>query len=304
MKKIIALLLSTILVFCTVGVCCAQTVNNRNYGISFDLTDDWMQTYTDNGYSFYHSTNANETLTVEAVQYEMSYMVDLVNAETMRQICDYAYSDAELASDLSSHNGTSVKVTSESVLENYEYYNGIKYYRYEKAYTAEASGFFPTSFYLSAYVTTANGKIYTIVYGRDTATNNFEDVVNMLNSISYEQGEIKININNERIYPDSAPMLISGRTLVPIRAVAEKMGYTVTWDGANQLVTLTSADGATSLFFGIGENVAFKNDQAFELDVPAVIVNGRTYLPLRAVGESMDARVDWNGAERTVEIHK
>ena len=39
-----------------------------------------------------------------------------------------------------------------------------------------------------------------------------------------------------------------------------------------------------------------------ELDVPAIIVGGRTYLPLRAVAEAMDAKVNWNGDERIVEI--
>ena len=304
MKKVFALLLSVVIVFGAVGVCSAQTVNNRNYGLSFNLSDYWAQTYTDNGYAFYHSTNENETLTVESIQYEMSCLVDIVDASMMREICDYAYTDSKLAADLSAQNGADVTVSSESVLDSYEYYNGVKYYRYEKAYTATADGFYPASFYLSAYVTAANGKVYTIVYERDSATNNFGDVVDMLNSVSFESGKIKINIDNERIYPDSEPMLIAGRTLVPIRAIAEKMGYTVTWDGTNQLVTLTSADGSNNLFFEIGNTVAFKNEQAIALDVAATIVGGRTYLPLRAVSEAMDARVNWNGAERTVEIWK
>lgn len=304
MKKIIAAVICAVMMLSAVGVCSAQTIDSLSYGITFALPDTWIQTYHPYGFGFYHSDNANETILVEAMDYEPSYLVDIINPEVLREICHTAYSDAEIGNNMSYHNNTPITVIGDSALESYEFYNGIKYYRYEKAYTAYADGYSPTAFYLTAYITAVNGKLYSVAYERDYSTNNFVDVIGLLNSISFENGTVKININGERIYPDSAPMIISGRTLVPIRAVAERMGYTVNWDGANQLVTLTSYDGANVLFFGIGNNIAFKNNQEIMLDVPATIVDGRTYLPVRAVSEAMDAVVNWNGASRTVEIWK
>ena len=98
-------------------------------------------------------------------------------------------------------------------------------------------------------------------------------------------------------------MIVEERTLVPIRAVAEEMGYRVSWDGANQVVTMT--DGYTTLKFQIGNYTAYKNGyKEIPLDVPPIIFDDRTYLPLRAVAEAMNADVNWNGNTRTVEIWK
>lgn len=42
--------------------------------------------------------------------------------------------------------------------------------------------------------------------------------------------------------------------------------------------------------------------QKFESENPAIVVDGRTYLPLRAIGEALGVNVEWNGEERRVEI--
>lgn len=42
------------------------------------------------------------------------------------------------------------------------------------------------------------------------------------------------------------------------------------------------------------------NGQVLNLDTPAFIENGRTLVPLRAIFEALGARIEWNGATRTV----
>ncbi|MEE0409579.1 MAG: copper amine oxidase N-terminal domain-containing protein, partial [Clostridia bacterium] len=50
---------------------------------------------------------------------------------------------------------------------------------------------------------------------------------------------------------------------------------------------------------------ALKNGyKEIPLDVQPIIFDDRTYLPLRAVAEAMNADVNWNGNTRTVEIWK
>lgn len=46
-----------------------------------------------------------------------------------------------------------------------------------------------------------------------------------------------------RIELDAPPMLVGGRTLVPVRAIAESFHATVDWDGETQTVVITSTDG-------------------------------------------------------------
>lgn len=81
--------------------------------------------------------------------------------------------------------------------------------------------------------------MYTFEYGRNYSdSQHFADIADMLNSISYDEGEIKINVNGTRIYSDSAPMIVDDRTLVPIRAVAEAMDAKVNWIGESRLVDI------------------------------------------------------------------
>lgn len=44
--------------------------------------------------------------------------------------------------------------------------------------------------------------------------------------------------------------------------------------------------------------------EKFEGENPPVVIGGRTYLPLRDIGEALGVSVEWNGTERKVEIEK
>lgn len=56
---------------------------------------------------------------------------------------------------------------------------------------------------------------------------------------------LKLIVNGQDITADAQPVVINGRTLVPARALAEKLGATVAWDGASQTVVVTSAKEQT-----------------------------------------------------------
>ena len=44
------------------------------------------------------------------------------------------------------------------------------------------------------------------------------------------------------------------------------------------------------------------NGEAWESDKPAVVIDGSTYLPLKAIGDVLDVKVKWNSELRQVEI--
>lgn len=56
--------------------------------------------------------------------------------------------------------------------------------------------------------------------------------------IKFTLGSNVMTINGEANIIDTPPIIISGRTLVPVRAVAEGLGCTVDWDGANDRVII------------------------------------------------------------------
>lgn len=116
---------------------------------------------------------------------------------------------------------------------------------------------------------------------------------------------IKVYVNEVEVNFDTEPFIENGRTLVPLRAIFEAMNADVYWEEATQTVIALRDNVMVSLT--IGSNVMQKvhGDESTKiaLDVPAVIVNGRTYVPVRAIGESFYAQVNWDDVQQAVEIY-
>ena len=100
----------------------------------------------------------------------------------------------------------------------------------------------------------------------------------------------------------TAPVIVSDRTLVPIRAIIEAMGGTVEWNGDTQTASLTYGDDEIRLT--IDSTTAYLNDKANTLDTAPTIINERTMLPIRFIAESFKFNVDWNESERLITITK
>jgi hypothetical protein len=114
-----------------------------------------------------------------------------------------------------------------------------------------------------------------------------------------------MKVGSSSIVLDAPPVIIEGRTLVPIRAVIESLGGTVGWDAGSRTAAI-SLDG-TEVKLVIGKSSALVNGKSTPIDstnpkvVPQVL-NGRTMLPLRFVAESLGADVQWQGSTRTITV--
>ncbi len=110
----------------------------------------------------------------------------------------------------------------------------------------------------------------------------------------------KVFINGQKLSVTVYPKIENDRTLVPMRGVFEALGATVEWDDSTKTVTAVKDDITVTL--QIGSNILYKNSQAVEIDVPAKIENSSTLVPLRAVSEAFDCKVEWDGTDRVVNI--
>ncbi|MCX7570991.1 ABC transporter substrate-binding protein [Tumebacillus sp. DT12] len=117
---------------------------------------------------------------------------------------------------------------------------------------------------------------------------------------SAHENHIHIQIDGVEQSFESAPYLKNNRTLVPFRAILEKLGAAVQWDAATSTVTATK-DG-TVIKLPIGSQTGTIDGQAIPLDTAAEISGNRTMVPLRFVGEALGADVQWNAAASTVVI--
>lgn len=117
---------------------------------------------------------------------------------------------------------------------------------------------------------------------------------------SEDSEEIKIYVNGKKIDPDVKPVIIDDRTLVPVRAIFEAIGVNVTWDSETK--TVLSSKDDTIVTMQIGSKNIFVNENVKEIDVPAQIINDRTFVPVRAVSESYGLAVSWDMDTKTVTI--
>lgn len=99
-------------------------------------------------------------------------------------------------------------------------------------------------------------------------------------------------------------VIIDGRTMVPVRGVFEYMGYDVSWDPNTKTATLTNTKKNSKITLTNGESTFKVNDKVVTPDVPQQIVDGRFMLPLRAVGEAVDAKIDWLEDSKTATINE
>ena len=303
--KIVKRLFFAVISLMIVNLSCAfaQTNSDNRLKLIFDLSDSWTECSDDERIMYRYGNGMSEEISVTCETAENIYSLDDMTEIEWKKVCGSFLSNESIAGALETLNDIDkIEITEKSVSASYESHNSVRYFRYEKSYTARAELYDDLDCYCTVFVTLRGGKLYKILYDRDESSNHFDDLSEMLETMQFEN-VIKIKVNDEIIYPDSDPLLINNRTLVPIRAVAEKLGYDVEWDSVKQLVILTESNGEGVLYFEIGSGTAQKNqNRVIPLDVPAAIISNRTYLPLRAVAEAMDATVNWNEDENTVEI--
>lgn len=117
---------------------------------------------------------------------------------------------------------------------------------------------------------------------------------------AFAAGQIRVVLNGQPLYMDTPPQIVQGRTLVPMRAIFEALGATVSWDQPTN--TVTAVYGETTIVLPIGKSTVTINGIPTVLDVAALTISGRTMVPLRFIAESLGADVAWVGATNTVDI--
>ena len=116
-------------------------------------------------------------------------------------------------------------------------------------------------------------------------------------------GSPVMTVNGEEAAVDengTVPVIVNGRTLLPVRALIEKMGGTVGWNAEEKLVTLNYKSEEIKLT--IDSVSAYLNGEEKTLDTAPEIINGRTMLPIRFIAEGFNFSVEWNEEEKTVTV--
>ena len=114
-------------------------------------------------------------------------------------------------------------------------------------------------------------------------------------AIIMQIGNKSVNAYGKTIASDVAPLIVNDRTLVPIRIVTETLGGTANWNEAAQMVSLNINGKTVTMQIGVVLE---------KYGVAPIIIDSRTYVPIRFVAEELGATVDWNESTQEITITK
>jgi len=124
--------------------------------------------------------------------------------------------------------------------------------------------------------------------------------VRVTDGVMFTLPPVTVILDGQRVSFDVPPQTIDGRVMLPFRAISESLGVTVDWNQSEQTITAKKDDIVVKL--PIGSVSPTVNGQIVTVDVPALVVEGRTLVPLRFFAEAFGVTVNWDAATRTVAI--
>ncbi len=139
----------------------------------------------------------------------------------------------------------------------------------------------------------------TMVWAADVNMNLFYHGKNH----AYHAKEIKLNINGKNFKDPNMPAVsIDGRTMLPMRGICKELGCEIVWnDDTNEAYAVKNGH---TVVFAIDKKTGYKDGKPFGMDVPPMIINERTMLPIRALADALDVEIKWDDPTRTVYIHE
>jgi hypothetical protein len=94
--------------------------------------------------------------------------------------------------------------------------------------------------------------------------------------------------------------IVNGRTMVPVRGVFEELGFNVSWDSEQKQASIK--DDKHQIIVPQLEESFYVDGQKYTPDVPAQLINGSMYLPLKAIGDCIGAETSWNNDSKVAHI--
>lgn len=108
--------------------------------------------------------------------------------------------------------------------------------------------------------------------------------------------DVKVQINDELVvFQEGQPYLdATGTTMVPLRPVAEKLGYQLNWSKEQDKVTTEVFNESRRITLVTGSKEAIVNDEPVALDSEVDFVDGQVYVPVRFLSGAFGYMLQWD----------
>lgn len=118
----------------------------------------------------------------------------------------------------------------------------------------------------------------------------------------YGATNARLIIDYEEVHGlDVPPIMMNNRVMVPARGVFERMGGVVEWNDVHRQITIRY--NGYVLIMTIGETIAWHNGEVIIMDVPPVLRDNHTLIPLRFPAEAFGFDVDWDSSTQAAIIN-
>ena len=118
--------------------------------------------------------------------------------------------------------------------------------------------------------------------------------------------DIRIFLDGIELQGDVPPVIEQSRTLAPMRLIFEALGCKIDWNPQQKAVVASNDTMKILLTIDNTEASLFNQNEGtrtyISLDVPAMIIDGRTMVPLRFIATCLGCLVDWQPSSRSVII--
>lgn len=98
-----------------------------------------------------------------------------------------------------------------------------------------------------------------------------------------------------------APYMSNGRTMIPVRYAGEALNASVEWNPSKREVIVKKNDVTVRLPLN-SQYAIYSDGTKVDMGAKTMQRNGRTYVPVGALGRMLDATVTWNSKTQTATI--
>ena len=134
---------------------------------------------------------------------------------------------------------------------------------------------------------------------------NSIDYMELIESMIPDMGQdvgLLVIVEDQLVQFTNEPILVDGSYLVSSRDMAGAFDANITWNEDTKEITIVKDDN--QLIFNANTKQLVKNGKTHPLNTSIVIIDGVSFIPVRAVAENLGYTVDWDGELKMVTIYK
>jgi hypothetical protein len=118
-------------------------------------------------------------------------------------------------------------------------------------------------------------------------------------TVAQAQNTIEVSMDGTPVYfTGPGPMLVGGTPMIPLRGALESAGGTVVWDPISH--TATGQKDQTDFQVTIGSSTAMIEGASYNMGAPAMLYQGRTFVPASFIGEALGTNAQYLSSEQRV----